>query len=223
MTAIKAFDSTEQSTCYHLPPLPYPFDALEPFLDSDTLRIHHDEHHQAYVDQLNKVIAPYPQLHNLTIEDLLRHLGQVPEEIRLAVRDQGGGHANHQFLWKVIGPPRNTQPQGKLLNALNDEFGGLPVFQEQFTELALNHLGSGWVFLVINPENNKLEIMALSNNDSVLLHKRVGLLICDVWEHAYYLNYQNHRTEYLKAFWNIVDWDVVSTRLDNFYAGKQQL
>jgi len=158
-----------------------------------------------------------------TIEDLLRGLDKVPEEIRLTVRNQGGGHANHQFFWKVIGPARNTKPTGKLAEALTKEFGGLEAFQEKFTDAAVRFFGSGWAFLVINPENKKLEILTLPNQDSVLLHKRPGLLACDIWEHAYYLQYQNRRAEYMTAWWNVVAWDVVSKRLDNFYAGKQQL
>ena len=208
---------------YQLPALPYAYEALEPFIDAATMRLHHDGHHQAYVDNLNKTIAPYPQLHNLLIEDLLRRIDEVPDEIRLAVRNQGGGHANHQFFWKIIGPPRNTKPEGKLAEALTRDFGGLDAFEQKFGDAALGQFGSGWTFLVINPENKKLEILSLPNQDSVLFHKRPGLLTCDVWEHAYYLHYQNRRADYLKAYWNIVAWDVVSRRLDHFYEGKQQL
>ncbi len=208
---------------YVLPPLPYGYDALEPFVDEATMRLHRDAHHQAYVDRLNLAIAPYPQLHGRTIEDLLRHLDDVPEAIRATVRDQGGGHANHQFLWKVIGPPRGTKPRGALADALTRDFGGLESFQTRFTEAALAHFGSGWVFLVIHPQSDKLEILALPDQDSVLRHGRPGLLLCDVWEHAHYLRYQDRRAEYLKAYWNVVDWDVVSLRLDHFHEGRSIL
>ncbi len=208
---------------YDLPPLPYAFDALEPYIDEATMRLHHDTHHRAYIDNLNAAIAPYPQLHGLIIEDLLRRLDEVPAEIRQVVREQGGGHANHQFFWKVIGPPRSTQPQGALADALERDFGGFTAFREAFTAAAASLFGSGWVFLVVNPDTNGLEILALPNQDSVLLHQRPGLLACDVWEHAYYLRYTSRRAEYLAAWWNVVAWDVVSRRMDNFLAGKQQL
>jgi len=210
-------------TGYALPPLRYGYDTLEPFIDTETMRLHHDKHHQAYIDKVNAAIAPYPQFHNLIIEDLMRKLDEVPEEIRTVVRNNGGGHANHQFFWKVIGPARGTQPTGRLAEGLTQDFGSLENFQTKFTDEALQVFGSGWTFLVINPQTHKLEILALPNQDSVLLHKRPGLLACDVWEHAYYLNYQNRRAEYLKAWWNVVAWDVVSERLEHFYQGKQQL
>lgn len=213
----------ESFTGYVLPPLPYGYDALEPYIDEATMRLHHDKHHQAYVDKLNAAIAPYPQLHGLIIEDLLRRLDEVPEQIRQVVRNQGGGHANHQFFWKVIGPPQGTLPQGALAEALERDFGGLEAFKEKFAAAAAAVFGSGWAFLVINPANKKLEILTLPNQDSVLEHGRPGLLACDVWEHAYYLRYQNRRADYLDAFWHVVAWDVVSRRLDNFNAGKQQL
>ena len=213
----------ETKTGYQLPPLPYAFDALEPFVDAETMRLHHDKHHQAYIDKVNAAIAPYPQLHNMIIEDLMRKLDEVPEEIRMTVRNNGGGHANHQFFWKVIGPPRNTKPTGKLDDGIIKDFGGLDNLKEKFTDAAIKHFGSGWTFLVINPQSHQLEILTLPNQDSVLLHRRPGLLACDVWEHAYYLKHQNRRADYLKEWWNVVAWDVVRQRLENFYAGKQQL
>ena len=139
------------------------------------------------------------------------------------MRNNAGGHANHQFFWKIIGPTCDTKPSGRLAEQLTEDFGGLPSFQDQFTNAATRHFGSSWAFLVINPESKKLEILTLPNQDSVLLHKRPGLLACDLWEHAYYLTYQNRRAEYLQAWWNVVAWDVVSKRLDHFYAGKKQL
>ena len=208
---------------YTLPPLPYAYDALEPFIDAETMRIHHDKHHTAYIEKINQAIAPYPKYDAMIIEDLLRHYEELPEDIKPIVRNQGGGHANHQFFWKVIGPPRNTAPTGKLAESISRDFGSFDNLIEKFTDAAVKHFGSGWTFLVINPQTRQLEILALPNQDSVLLHHRPGLLACDVWEHAYYLKYQNRRAEYLKAWWNVVAWDVVSQRLENFYAGKQQL
>ena len=210
-------------TGFELPPLPYGYDALEPYIDAATMRVHHDEHHRAHLDAVNAAIAPYPRLHGMIIEDLLRRLDEVPDEIRQTVREQGGGHANHQFFWKVIGPPRGTAPAGALAEALGRDFGGLAGFKAAFSAAALSQFGSGWTFLVINPDTRRLEILSLPNSDSVLLHHRPGLLACDVWEHAYYLRYRNRRRDYLDAWWNVVAWDVVSRRLDNFNAGKQQL
>lgn len=208
---------------FQLPPLAYPYEALEPFIDAQTMRLHHDQHHQAYVDNLNRALQPYPELKGQTIEDLLRGFASLPEPLQLSMRNQGGGHANHQFFWKIIGPPRDTRPEGRLAEAIESEFGSLENLQEKFTQAAMGHFGSGWAFLVINPETKKLELLTLPNQDSVLLHKRPGLLACDLWEHAYYLNYQNRRADYLKAWWQVVAWDVVSRRLDNFYAGKKLL
>jgi Fe-Mn family superoxide dismutase len=215
--------ASDPFTGYVLPPLPYGYDALEPFVDEATMRVHHDGHHRAHLDTLNATIAPYPQLHGMIIEDLIRRLDEVPAEIRDTVRDHGGGHANHQFFWKVIGPPRDTTPQGALAEALDRDFGGLRAFQDAFASAAAAQFGSGWTFLVVNPDDQRLEILALPNQDSVLRHHRPGLLACDLWEHAHYLRYQNRRAEYLDAWWHVVAWDVVTRRYDNFLAGKQQL
>lgn len=206
-----------------LPPLRFDPAALEPHIDAETMRLHHDKHHQAYIDNLNKALEPYPDLHHLSIEAILSRFDTLPEAIKPAVRNQGGGHANHQFFWKIIGPASDAPPTGKLADALQNDFGGLDAFKEKFTDAATRHFGSGWAFLVINPETKKLEILTLPNQDSVLLHRRPGLLACDVWEHAYYLRYQNRRADYLQAWWNVVAWDVVSLRLEHFYEGKQQL
>ena len=204
---------------FTLPPLRYSYEALEPHIDAETMRIHHREHHRTYIDNLNKALAPYPQFAGKTVEDVLREIDQIPEEVRTTVRNNGGGHANHQFFWKVIGAAREREPTGKLAEQLTEEFGGLRAFEEQFTEAATRHFGSGWVFLVINPETKKLEILTLANQDSGLVHKRPGLLACDVWEHAYYMNYQNRRAEYIKAWWNVVAWDAVARRYAEAKAG----
>jgi len=207
---------------YKLPPLRFGYDALEPYIDAETMELHHDKHHQTYVDNLNKAIEPYPQLADLTIGDLLRRLDQVPEAIRTAVRNNGGGHANHQFFWEILAPKAGGSPKGVIADALTKDFGSFERFQSFFTDAAAKQFGSGWAFLVVNPSTGRLEIMSLPNQDSVLLHGKRGLLCCDVWEHAYYLKYRNRRPDYLQAWWNVVAWDVIDQRLHNFRAGEAQ-
>ena len=201
---------------YQLPALGYSYDALEPCIDAETMRLHHDRHHQGYIDLLNKAIANYPQLNNKTIEDLLEHLNDVPEEIRAAVRNSGGGHANHQLLWKVIGPPNGAKPRGMIAEAIKNDFGTFENFQEKLTEAATKVFGSGWAFLAMDPRSQKLEVMSLPNQDSPLLNGKSCLLACDVWEHSYYLKYQNRRPDYLKSWWNVVQWDAVNITLESF-------
>ena len=200
---------------YQLPALGYSYDALEPFIDAETMRLHHDKHHQGYVDSLNKAIANYPQFDNTTIEDLLEHLSDVPEEIRAVVRNSGGGHANHQLLWKVIGPSNRAKPEGLLAEAIRNDFGTFENLQEQLTEAATHVFGSGWAFLAADPRSQKLEVVSLPNQDSPLLNGKTTLLACDVWEHSYYLKYQNRRPDYLRAWWNVVQWDEVNRRLES--------
>jgi Fe-Mn family superoxide dismutase len=166
------------------------------------------------VDGLNKAIANYPQFDKMPIEDLLRCSGEAPEEIRAAIRNSGGGHANHELLWKVIGPPTGGMPAGMLADAIRNEFGTFERLQETFMDAASNVFGSGWAFLAIDPESQRLETMSLPNQDSPLLSGKTPLLACDVWEHSYYLRYQNRRVEYLKAWWDVVQWDVVCGRLE---------
>jgi superoxide dismutase, Fe-Mn family len=168
------------------------------------------------VDLLNKTIANYPQFDNTTIEDLLEHLNDVPEEIRAAVRNSGGGHANHELLWKVIGPPNDAKPTGVIAETIKNDFGTFESLQEKLTAAATEVFGSGWAFLAIDRKSWKLEVMSLPNQDSPLLHGKSGLLASDVWEHSYYLKYQNRRSDYLKAWWNVVQWDVVNSRLQSF-------
>ncbi len=213
---------------FPLPPLRFAYDALEPHIDAQTMELHHRKHHQTYLDNLNKALEAHPDLHGLSIEAILARFDSLPEGLKPVVRSHGGGHANHQFFWKVIGPAEGAnQPDGpksgELREALTKDFGSFVVFKEAFTKAALGVFGSGWAFLVIDPATKKLEILALPNQDSVLFHRKPGLLCCDVWEHAYYLKRQNRRAEYLEAWWNVVAWDVVNSRLVNFRAGKQQL
>lgn len=211
---------------YGLPPLKFGYADLEPVIDEATLRLHHDVHHRAYIDGVNAALSRHPAWLGRTIEDVLRHLPQLPDDIRQIVRDQGGGHANHQFFWKILGPVRSAGPTGALLDAINRDFGSFAGFQDQFEAAGIRHFGSGWAFLVAHPKQDfRLEILTLPNQDSVLELDcpSPGLLACDLWEHAYYLHYRNSRADWLKAWWDIVNWDYVGERLAGVRAGKQQL
>jgi Fe-Mn family superoxide dismutase len=200
---------------YQLPELGYDYDALEPAIDVQTMMLHHSKHHQAYIHQLNMALAPYRKLQDRTIEDLLMHIDEAPEEIRAVIRNSGGGHANHELYWKTIGPPSGDKPMGILAEAIRQGFGSLESLQTQLTEAAVKVFGSGWAFLAIDPWTRKMEVMSLPNQDVVLLHGKSALLACDVWEHSYYLKYENRRPEYLKAFWDVVQWEAVSRRLES--------
>ena len=198
---------------HKLPPLRFGYDALEPYIDAETMELHHDQHHKAYVDNLNQALEPYPQLAGLTAEDLLHRLDQVPDTIRAAVRNNGGGHINHRFFWDILGPGGDGAPKGAIADAIKRDFGSFEQFQSLFTDAATQHFGSGWAFLVVNPSRQRLEIVSLLNQDTVLVHGTPGLLCCDVWEHAYYLKYRNRRPDYLRAWWKVIAWDVVDGRL----------
>jgi len=204
---------------HKLPPLRFGYDALEPYIDAETMELHHDKHHKAYVDNLNKALEPYPQLAELGVEDLLHRLDQVPETIRTAARNNGGGHLNHQFFWDILGPGASGTPKGAIADAIKRDFGSFEQFQSLFTDAATKQFGSGWAFLVVNPSGHRLEIVSLPNQDSVPVHGTPGLLCCDVWEHAYYMKYRNRRPDYLSAWWQVVAWDVVDARLRAVIAG----
>ena len=199
---------------YELPPLPYPKDALEPHIDAQTMEIHHDKHHGAYVTNVNKAIAGKPDLEKKSVEELIGNLDAVPADIRNVVRNNGGGHANHSMFWKMIGPRAGGTPSGKLADDLKAVFGSFDAFKEKFEAAGLGRFGSGWAWLVSN--HGKLEIVSTANQDNPIMGKAVSgaegvpLLGCDVWEHAYYLKYQNRRADYLKAFWNVVNWSEVA-------------
>jgi Fe-Mn family superoxide dismutase len=203
---------------YELPPLPYPKEALEPHIDAQTMEIHHGKHHATYVANLNKALAGKGDLEKKSIEDLLRDLESVPADIRGAVRNNGGGHANHSMFWKLLGPKAGGAPTGKLSEDINSTFGSLDGFKEKFEAAGLGRFGSGWAWLVAT--NGKLEIASTANQDSPLMGKAISgvdgkaVLGCDVWEHAYYLKYQNRRADYLKAFWNVVNWAEVAKNYD---------
>jgi Fe-Mn family superoxide dismutase len=193
---------------YELPPLPYPFAALEPHIDAKTMEIHHDKHHQTYITNANNALKDYPELAAKPVEELLANLSAVPEAIRTAVRNNAGGHANHSFFWKILGPNAGGSPKGKLAEAINSTFGSFEQFKEKLQAAGAGRFGSGWAWLVVNKEN-KLEITSTANQDSPISDGLKPILGVDVWEHAYYLHYQNRRPEYLKAFWNVVNWDEV--------------
>lgn len=195
---------------HELPPLPYPSNALEPHIDAQTMEIHHGKHHAAYVNNLNKAIQGKADLEKKSIEELISNLGAVPEDIRTVVRNNGGGHANHSFFWKTLGPNAGGAPKGKLADDINAAFGSFDAFKEKFEAAGAGRFGSGWAWLVIGKSSGKLEIMSTPNQDSPLMEGITPVLGCDVWEHAYYLKYQNRRPEYLKAFWNVVNWDAVA-------------
>jgi Fe-Mn family superoxide dismutase len=199
---------------FELPPLPYDKAALEPHFDALTMEIHHDKHHAAYVANLNKAIAGNAALEGKSLCDLQKDIASVPENIRGPVRNNGGGHANHSFFWKIIGPNAGGAPTGKLADAINSAFGSFADFQAKFEAAGIGRFGSGWVWLVSN--NGKLEIVSTANQDNPMMGKAIAgcegkpVLGCDVWEHAYYLKYQNKRADYLKAFWNVVNWTEVA-------------
>lgn len=193
-----------------LPPLPYDFDALEPHLDGATMRLHHGKHHATYVEKLNAALSGVPELQEKPLEDLLRDLPSVPEKIRPAVRNHGGGHSNHLIFWQNLKPRGGGDPSGPLAEALTNAFEGLEAFREQFSSTAVGVFGSGRVWLVL--DGAELKIVPRPNQDSPLLDSLTPLLGLDVWEHAYYLKYQNRRADYVKAFWNVVNWDDVAQR-----------
>jgi Fe-Mn family superoxide dismutase len=190
---------------FTVPKLPYAYDALEPHIDARTMEIHHDKHHQAYVDKLNDAIAKHPELGKKSAEDLIRNLSSIPEDIRTAVQNQGGGHANHSFFWKIMGPKRGGQPKGVLAQAIDKQFGSFDKFQTQFADAAVKRFGSGWAWLVKGKSG--LEIVSTANQDSPLSMGAQPIIGLDVWEHAYYLKYQNKRPDYIAAWWNVVNWD----------------
>jgi Fe-Mn family superoxide dismutase len=196
---------------YELPPLPYANAALEPHIDARTMEIHHDKHHQAYITNANNTLKDHPDLLAKPVNELIADLSVVPEAIRPAVRNNAGGHSNHSFFWTIMGPNGSGEPKGKLADAITAKFGSIDAFKEAFEKAGATRFGSGWAWLVVN--NGQLEVVSTANQDSPLMGKAVAgvegtpIIGCDVWEHAYYLNYQNRRPDYLKAWWNTVNWD----------------
>jgi superoxide dismutase, Fe-Mn family len=194
---------------YSLPTLPYACDALEPHIDAQTMEIHHTKHHQAYITKVNEAIAGSP-LESKDVESLITDLAAVPENIRTVVRNHGGGHANHSLFWQVMSPRGGGRPAGELAQAIEGAFGGWDAFQQQFTAAAVARFGSGWAWLSVDA--GKLVVESTANQDSPLSEGRTPILGLDVWEHAYYLKYQNRRPDYISAFWNVINWDEVARR-----------
>ncbi|MDT9722859.1 superoxide dismutase [Paenibacillus sp. ClWae2A] len=196
---------------FQLPALPYANDALEPHIDAKTMEIHHDRHHNTYVTNLNAALESAPELQGKSLEDLIANLDSVPEGIRTAVRNNGGGHANHSLFWEIIGPNGGGAPTGDIAAAIDSELGGFDKFKEDFAKAATTRFGSGWAWLVVG-KDGKLSITSTPNQDSPLFEGQTPVLGLDVWEHAYYLNYQNKRPDYIAAFWNVINWDEVNKR-----------
>lgn len=196
---------------HQLPDLPYPFDALEPHIDARTMEIHHDRHHAGYVKKLNAALEGHEALEGKPVEELLWEINEVPDEIRIAVRNNGGGHANHTLFWQVMSPEGGGRPSGELASAIQSTFGSFDDFKEQFSDAAGGRFGSGWAWLVV--ADGRLEVLSTPNQDSPLMHGKTPILGLDVWEHAYYLKYQNKRPEYVSAWWNVVNWPAVAENL----------
>lgn len=196
---------------HELPPLPYAYNALEPHIDEQTMRIHHDKHHAAYVKNLTAALEKHPALQGKGLDDLVRDLASVPEDIRTAVRNNGGGHWNHSLFWQVMGPSAGGAPTGKVADAITSSFGSFDSLKEQFAKAAMGRFGSGWAWIVA--DGGALSITSTPNQDNPLMDGRRAILGLDVWEHAYYLNYQNRRADYISAWWNVVNWAAVNARL----------
>lgn len=197
---------------YKLPDLPYAYDALEPHIDEETMKLHHDKHHNTYVENANKALEGHEDLQDLSIEELMAKLNEVPEDIRTAVRNNGGGHANHSLFWEVLSPKGGGEPTGELADAINSAFGSFDQFKTELETAATGQFGSGWGWLVV--DNGDLKVTSTPNQDSPYTDGQTPIFGVDVWEHAYYLNYQNVRADYVKAIWNIVNWDEVARRYE---------
>ncbi|QEY19377.1 superoxide dismutase [Psychrobacillus sp. AK 1817] len=195
---------------YELPQLPYAYDALEPHIDKETMNIHHTKHHNTYVTNLNNAVAGKADLENKSVEELIANIDALPEDIKTAVRNNGGGHANHSLFWQLLSPNGGGTPTGELAQAIDAKFGSFDAFKEEFAKAATTRFGSGWAWLSV--ANGELEISSTANQDSPIMEGKTPLLGLDVWEHAYYLNYQNRRPDYISSFWNVVNWNEVSKR-----------
>jgi superoxide dismutase, Fe-Mn family len=195
---------------FELPQLPYAYDALEPHIDKETMNIHHTKHHNTYVTNLNNALQGNEELLSKSVEEVVANLDAVPEAVRTAVRNNGGGHANHALFWQILSPNGGGAPTGELADAINNKFGSLESFKEEFAKAATTRFGSGWAWLSVS--NGELELSSTANQDSPLMEGKTPILGLDVWEHAYYLNYQNRRPDYISSFWNVVNWDEVSKR-----------
>jgi len=197
---------------FTLPALPYAYDALEPHIDARTMEIHHTKHHQAYVNNLNAALEKAPQLEGKSLDDLMRGINSVPEAVRTAVRNNGGGQWNHSMFWELMGPKKGGEPKGRIADAIKSSFGDFTKFKEQFAAAGAGRFGSGWAWL-IDEGNGKLSITSTPNQDNPLMDGKKAILGLDVWEHAYYLKYQNRRPDYIAAWWNVVNWEAVARKL----------
>ncbi|HEY4565725.1 superoxide dismutase [Planococcaceae bacterium Storch 2/2-2] len=193
---------------YKLPELPYAYDALEPHIDARTMEIHHTKHHNTYVTNLNAALEGHDELAAKSVEDLIADMDAIPADIRTAVRNNGGGHANHSFFWEILSADGGGKPSGALAEAIDKKFGSFEAFQDEFAKAAAGRFGSGWAWLIAD-DNGNVEVMSTPNQDSPIMEGKKPILGLDVWEHAYYLNYQNRRPDYINAFWNVVNWDKV--------------
>jgi Fe-Mn family superoxide dismutase len=204
---------------FELPPLPYDYNALEPHIDTQTMQIHHDKHHQAYVTNLNNALQGQDQLASMSVDDLLRNINQVPDSIRTAVRNNAGGHSNHTMFWNIMKPNGGGQPTGDLASAIQQVFGSFDAFKAALNDAGTKRFGSGWAWLVLD-SSGKLQVISTANQDSPLMDGLYPVMGNDVWEHAYYLKYQNRRPEYLNAWWNVVNWDEVARRYEQARSGR---
>ena len=199
---------------HSLPDLPYSYDALEPFIDTQTMEIHHQKHHNAYVTKLNSALETSSEWQGKDVEEIIKNLNSVPESIRTAVRNNGGGHFNHTIFWNIMGANAGGEPGGDLATSINDDFGSFSEFKEKFSSAAANRFGSGWAWLVLDP-SGKLTVLSTPNQDNPITEDFKPLMGLDVWEHAYYLKYQNRRPEYIENWWNVVNWSAVADRFDS--------
>jgi superoxide dismutase, Fe-Mn family len=199
---------------FELPPLPYDYAALEPTIDEATMKLHHDKHHQAYVTNLNGAVEKHPELGAKSPEDLISDLNAIPEDVRTVVRNNGGGHVNHTMFWQIMGPGKGGNPSGAIADVINKTFGSFDAFKEKFEAAGANQFGSGWAWLV-KTKSGEFKVTSTPNQDNPISNGEFPLLGNDVWEHAYYLKYQNRRPDYLKAWWNVVNWDEVNKRLSH--------
>lgn len=193
-----------------MPQLPYAYDELEPYLDAKTMEIHHGKHHATYVANLNKALENYPQFQNATVEELICHLNDLPKEIRTAVRNHGGGHYSHSLYWSIMSPTGGGKPRGDIAKGIDKHFGNFAQMKEELTKAAISRFGSGWGWLVV--DGDKLEVTSTPNQDTPFMEKKTPILVVDVWEHAYYLQYQNKRPDFVSSWWNVIDWEEVNRR-----------
>ena len=204
---------------FELTPLPYDYSALEPHIDTQTMQLHHDKHHQAYVNNLNAALQGLSQFDGVSVEDLMRRINEVPENVRTAVRNNGGGHANHSMFWQIMKPNGGGEPMGALADAIKSTFGSFDQFKTTFNDNGAKRFGSGWTWLVVD-QGGKLQALSTANQDSPLMDGLYPVMGNDVWEHAYYLKYQNRRPDYLSAWWNVVNWDEVARRFQQATSGR---